>query len=168
MLNRTTTSNSPLVDLTVNLLHRIATLILTTSATILSIHPENIAESAEKHSVPNIVLILADDLGYADVGFNGCRDIRTPHIDSVAASGVRFTNAYVSYSGCSPSRAGFITGRYSQRFGYERNLQYRPNDPNMGLPTSETTIADSLESSSCTTSSGRINTSTIVPGGASM
>ena len=101
------------------------------------------AEIGEKKS-PNLIVIMADDLGYADIGFNGCRDIRTPHIDSIAAGGVRFTNAYVSYSVCSPSRAGFITGRYSQRFGYERNVQYRPNDPNMGLPTGETTIADSL------------------------
>ncbi|MCP4785797.1 MAG: sulfatase-like hydrolase/transferase [Fuerstiella sp.] len=93
---------------------------------------------------PNLVVIMADDLGYADVGFNGCEDIPTPHIDSIAADGVKFTNGYVSYAVCGPSRAGFITGRYEQRFGFERNPQYRPDDPKMGLPTEETTIANSL------------------------
>ena len=77
---------------------------------------------------------MADDLGYADVGFNGCRDIPTPNIDKIASNGVRCTSGYVTYSVCSPSRAGFITGRYPQRFGYERNAQYKPDDPNMGLP----------------------------------
>jgi arylsulfatase A-like enzyme len=94
---------------------------------------------------PNLIVVMADDLGYADVGFNGCKDIPTPHIDSIAANGVRFSSGYVSYSVCSPSRAGFITGRYQQRFGHERNPQYRPNDPNMGLPLSERTLADVLK-----------------------
>jgi arylsulfatase A-like enzyme len=94
---------------------------------------------------PNIIVIMADDLGYADVGFNGCKDIPTPNIDRIAKNGVKFTNGYVSYSVCGPSRAGFITGRYQQRFGFERNPQYRPNDPNMGLPKEENTLATSLK-----------------------
>jgi hypothetical protein len=95
MLYRTTTSNSPLVDLTVKLLHRIATLILTTSATLLSIHPENIAESAEIHSVPNIVLILADDMGYGDLkAFNSDSRISTPNLDELAKAGMCFTDAH--------------------------------------------------------------------------
>ncbi len=93
---------------------------------------------------PNLIVIMADDLGYADVGFNGCRDIPTPHIDSIANDGVRFSSGYVAYAVCGPSRAAFMTGRYGQRFGFERNPQYRPNDPNMGLPTDETTLADAL------------------------
>jgi len=93
---------------------------------------------------PNLIVIMADDLGYADVGFNGCKDIPTPNIDKIAISGVRCTSGYVTYSVCSPSRAGFITGRYPQRFGYERNAQYKPDDPNMGLPLDEVTIARSL------------------------
>ena len=68
---------------------------------------------------PNIVVILADDLGYGDVGSNGCLDIPTPNIDSIAINGVRCTNGYVTHPFCSPSRAGLITGRYQQRFGYE-------------------------------------------------
>jgi arylsulfatase A-like enzyme len=91
---------------------------------------------------PNIVILLADDLGYADVGFQGCKDIPTPHIDSLAKSGVRCTNGYVSGPYCSPTRAGLLTGRYQQRFGHEFN----PGDgPNVGLPLSETTLADRLK-----------------------
>ena len=100
---------------------------------------------AEAKSSPNLIVIMADDLGYADVGFNGCKDIPTPHIDSIAANGVQFTSGYVSYSVCGPSRAGFITGRYQQRFGFERNPQYQPNDSNMGLPKTESTLADVLK-----------------------
>jgi arylsulfatase A-like enzyme len=95
-------------------------------------------------AVQNLIVVMADDLGYADVGFNGCKDILTPNIDSIAAHGVRCTNGYVSYSVCGPSRAGFITGRYQQRFGFERNPQYQPNDPNMGLTRKEKTIAELL------------------------
>lgn len=100
---------------------------------------------AEAKSSPNLIVIMADDLGYADVGFNGCKDIPTPHIDSIAANGVQFTSGYVSYSVCGPSRAGFMTGRYQQRFGFERNPQYQPDDSNMGLPLSESTLADVLK-----------------------
>lgn len=94
---------------------------------------------------PNIIVILADDLGYADVGFNGCKDIPTPNIDRIAKNGVKFTNGYVCFSVCGPSRAGLLTGRYPQRFGYERNPQYRPHDPNMGLPKTESTLAETLK-----------------------
>ncbi|WP_310560562.1 sulfatase-like hydrolase/transferase [Flavobacterium sp.] len=100
------------------------------------------SQNAQK---PNIIIILADDLGYADVGFNGCKDIPTPNIDRIATNGVKFTNGYVCFSVCGPSRAGLLTGRYPQRFGYERNPQYRPHDPNMGLPKEETTLAESLK-----------------------
>ena len=96
---------------------------------------------AQKNS-PNVIVIMTDDLGYVDVGFNGSVDIPTPNIDRIAQNGVKFTNGYTPYSVCSPSRAGFITGRYQQRFGYERNAQYQPNDPNMGLPQSERTIPE--------------------------
>ena len=65
---------------------------------------------------PNLIVILTDDQGYADVGFNGCEDIPTPNLDSIARNGVRFTSGYVSFSVCSPSRAGLLTGRYEQRF----------------------------------------------------
>jgi arylsulfatase A-like enzyme len=94
---------------------------------------------------PNLIVIMADDLGYADVGFNGCKDIPTPNIDRIAQNGVRCASGYVTYAVCSPSRAGFITGRYEQRFGHERNPLYRPDDPNMGLPLTEHTLPDLLK-----------------------
>lgn len=92
--------------------------------------------AAEK---PNILFIVGDDMGYADVGFHGCKDIPTPNLDSLAASGVRFSSGYVSAPYCSPTRAGMLTGRYQERFGHEFNPP-----ANNGLPTSETTIADRL------------------------
>jgi len=89
---------------------------------------------------PNILFIVADDLGFADVGFQGCKDIPTPNIDALAASGVRFRNGYVSCPVCSPSRAGLMTGRYQNRFGHEFNpVGYK------ALPLAEKTLADRLK-----------------------
>ena len=90
---------------------------------------------------PNIVLIVADDMGYADVGFHGSRDIPTPNIDALARGGIRFTDAYVSGPYCSPTRAGLLTGLYPQRFGHEFN----PARGEFGLPVEQTTIADRLK-----------------------
>jgi len=94
---------------------------------------------------PNIIIILTDDQGYADVGFNGNKDIRTPGIDRLARNGVVFKEGYVSYAVCGPSRAGLITGRYQDRFGFSRNPLLAPNDSTMGLPLSEETMADALK-----------------------
>jgi arylsulfatase A-like enzyme len=94
---------------------------------------------------PNMIVIMTDDMGYADVGFNGCEDIPTPNIDRIAKNGVKCTSGYAPYSVCGPSRAGFMTGRYGQRFGFERNPQYRPQDPNMGLPKEERTFGEALK-----------------------
>lgn len=96
---------------------------------------------------PNIIIILADDLGYADVGFHGCKDIPTPHIDSIAANGVKFTSAYVSCPVCSPTRAGLVTGRYQNRFGHEFNTGGAPHSlkETVGLPVKETTFADVMK-----------------------
>jgi arylsulfatase A-like enzyme len=108
--------------------------------TVLGCMQEKKKTSQKNH--PNVIVIMTDDLGYVDVGFNGSVEIPTPNIDRIAQQGVKFTNGYTPYSVCSPSRAGFITGRYQQRFGYERNAQYRPNDPNMGLPQTEKIIPE--------------------------
>jgi arylsulfatase A-like enzyme len=90
---------------------------------------------------PNVVVVVGDDMGYADVGFHGCKDIPTPHLDALAKSGVRFTDGYVTGPYCSPTRAGLLTGRYQQRFGHEFN----PGDGGtQGLPVGETTLADRL------------------------
>src|SRR5687767_8153665 len=70
---------------------------------------------------PNFVIIVADDLGYGELGCYGGRDIPTPHIDSLARRGVRFTNGYVTAPFCAASRAGLLTGRYQTRFGFEFN-----------------------------------------------
>jgi arylsulfatase A-like enzyme len=70
---------------------------------------------------PNIIIFLADDMGYGDTGFNGCKDIPTPNIDSIARNGVRFTAGYVTAPQCAPSRSGLLSGRYQNRFGCEVN-----------------------------------------------
>lgn len=107
------------------------------------------AESADPVSRrPNIVLILADDLGYGDLGVTGSRQIPTPHIDSVAAEGIRCTNAYVASAVCAPSRAGLMTGRHPVAFGFRDNLApVQPgHDPeSVGLPLGETTVAERLK-----------------------
>ena len=92
---------------------------------------------------PNIIVIVSDDHGYADVGCNGCKEIPTPNLDSIARDGVRFTDGYVSCPVCSPTRAGLMTGRYQQRFGHELNPG---GNPAHGLPTKEITLANLLKS----------------------
>ena len=87
---------------------------------------------------PNIIILLADDLGYGELGCQGNPQIPTPHIDSIAKHGVRFTQAYVTAPNCSPSRAGLLTGKIPMRFGYEFNpIGARNDDPGTGLPTAE-------------------------------
>jgi arylsulfatase A-like enzyme len=96
---------------------------------------------------PNILLILADDLGYGDVGFHGGR-IPTPHIDSLARNGMAFEQGYVTAPQCAPSRAGLLTGRYQQKFGFESNFEKPGRSgepfPGAGLPMEERTMADYL------------------------
>ena len=100
---------------------------------------------------PNILVILADDLGYADLGFQGCKDIPTPNLDGLARRGVRCTSGYVSHPFCSPTRAGLITGRYQQRFGHENNPQWNPDDTISGLPLAQATLPTVLKSAGYTT-----------------
>ncbi len=95
-------------------------------------------------TLPNIIVVLTDDQGYKDVGFNGSTDIPTPNIDRIARNGVVFTNGYVSYALCGPSRAGLITGRYQDRFGFSLNPLFAPKDSTQGLPRSEQTLATAL------------------------
>ncbi len=96
---------------------------------------------------PNIIVILADDLGYGELGCQGNPEIPTPNIDSIASNGVRFTSGYVTAPVCSPSRAGLMTGRYQTRFGHELNAIGAQNKlPGVGLPLAETTLAATLHS----------------------
>jgi arylsulfatase A-like enzyme len=94
---------------------------------------------------PNILVIVSDDQGYADVGFNGGKAVPTPHLDALAASGVRCTSGYVSHPFCSPTRAGLLTGRYQQRFGHENNPAYDPADAVAGLPLTEKLLPQFLQ-----------------------
>jgi arylsulfatase A-like enzyme len=95
---------------------------------------------------PNIIIFLADDLGYADLGCQGCKDIPTPHIDSLARNGVRFTDGYATHPVCAPSRAALMTGMYQHRFGFEHNPgPERFAAPNFGLPRSVPTLAEKLK-----------------------
>src|SRR4051812_24705104 len=79
------------------------------------------AFAADPAARPNILIIVADDLGNGDLGVQGATDLLTPNVDSIARNGVRFTNGYVSCPVCSPTRAGLLTGRYQTRFGHEFN-----------------------------------------------
>ncbi|MGJ8697167.1 MAG: sulfatase family protein [Verrucomicrobiaceae bacterium] len=99
---------------------------------------------------PNILMILADDMGYGDLGVTGSTVIKTPHLDSLAENGVLCTQGYVPSSVCSPSRAGILTGRDPRRFGYEGNLNQGPDNyatkPGLlGLPPTEHTMGDHLK-----------------------
>jgi len=101
---------------------------------------------------PNIVLLFADDAGYADFGFQGSEVMKTPHLDQLAAEGVKFTQGYVSASVCGPSRAGLITGKYQQRYGFEENNVpgYMSDSgltgDDMGIPLDQKTMGDYMKS----------------------
>ena len=111
--------------------------------TLLCILCGSILQAADR---PNILLFLADDLGYADIGVNGCEDIPTPNIDSIAKNGVRFTDGYATHPVCSPSRAGLMSGMYQHRFGFEHNSgPERYADPNFGMPREIPSLAEKLK-----------------------
>lgn len=110
------------------------------------------AVSASAAEQPNIVILFADDLGYGELSCQRNPEIPTPHIDSIAAGGVRFTSGYVAGPNCSPSRAGLLTGRTPTRFGYEFNpTGARNEEPGFGLPPDEITIAETLHDAGYTT-----------------
>ena len=100
---------------------------------------------ARRGGPPNILVILADDLGYRDLSYNGATEIETPNIDRLAREGIVFSDGYVADPICAPSRAGLMTGRYPARFGMEVNLTYAPADPHHGLPPEETVFAARLK-----------------------
>ncbi|HIF00515.1 MAG TPA: hypothetical protein EYQ63_26805, partial [Fuerstia sp.] len=95
-----------------------------------------------------MVLILSDDLGYADTTVYGSKAIPTPHIDALAATGVKLTNAYVTAASCSPSRAGLMSGCYQQRFGFEFNTAGAAITHRLhrGLDPAAFTLADVMQS----------------------
>lgn len=100
---------------------------------------------------PNIVFILSDDAGYADFGFQGSKEFKTPELDKFAKNSVLFTQAYVSAAVCGPSRAGLLTGKYQQKFGFEENnvpglmSKNGITGDDMGLPLNQKIMADYLK-----------------------
>lgn len=125
--------------------------------TLTAISPGCRLGSSRKSRKPNIVLIMADDLGYGDVGCYGCTDIQTPAIDNLATEGVRFTTFYSNAPECTPTRTALLTGRYQQRVGglecalgignvgrYDDAIRLRETN-DLGLPTTETSIARILK-----------------------
>jgi arylsulfatase A-like enzyme len=102
-------------------------------------------ESFAADRKPNVIVFLSDDVGYAEYGFQGAKDIPTPNIDAIAKEGVRFTSGYVSGPYCSPTRAGLLTGRYQTRFGHEFNGGGPAGGKDFGLPVEEKTMADRMK-----------------------
>ena len=101
--------------------------------------------TAQERPQPNLLVILVDDMGYADLSCYGSKQIDTPNIDALAAAGTRCTNGYVSSTVCAPSRAGLLTGRFQNRFGFEHNLvspKTGYNAETLSIPKNEKTIAD--------------------------
>lgn len=102
-----------------------------------------LAGMASADDRPNVLIILSDDQGWGDVGFNGGTDIPTPNLDRLASNGVSFEQGYASHPYCSPSRAGLLTGRHQQRFGHENNTPH--GDTTSGLPLDELMISEVLQ-----------------------
>lgn len=110
------------------------------------------ADRDQVPQLPNVLLLVADDLGYAELGCQGSENVRTPKIDAFSKGAVRCTQAYVTAPNCSPSRAGFLTGRIPMRFGYEFNpIGARNEDPGTGIPKEQQTLAEYLHDAGYTT-----------------
>lgn len=93
---------------------------------------------------PNIIVIVSDDQGYADAGFQGAKDIPTPNLDAMVKEGVHCTRGYVTAPVCSPSRAGLLTGRYQERFGHHNNIVKEAANPIAHTPNDETLLPQVL------------------------
>src|SRR5262245_33713890 len=147
---RSTRPHSPIRNVTMPIRVLLALLCLALSAML--------ARAADA-TRPNIIFVLVDDMGHADLGGMGAKDIRTPNIDRLASEGLKFTDFYANAPVCTPTRTAFITGRWQQRVGLEWAFgftaeQYRrvdgkwieePDKLVLGLPTSEATIAQMLK-----------------------
>src|SRR2546423_4408122 len=118
---------------------------------LLSLAAQAESQPAAKSAKPNVVMILMDDLGYGDIGSYGVKDALTPNLDRLAREGVRLTDAYANASNCSPTRAGFVTGQYQQRYRIEWPLGADPGDSARGLPVTGTTLPALLKRNGYTT-----------------
>ncbi len=101
--------------------------------------------AAAEPARPNILVILADDIGIGDTGFSGSKDVATPNIDRIAKEGAVFAAGYVTAPVCSPSRAGYLSGRYQQRFGHEFNPAGGSTGSSFGLPVTEKLVPARLK-----------------------
>ena len=113
---------------------------------VLAILTSGMSVCSEASRSPNISVILADDLGYGDLGCYGADDVSTPHIDSLCRDGLKLTDFHSAGPMCSPTRASLLTGLYPQRFGpkFDGALS-GTRDRDMGLPREATTIAERLK-----------------------
>lgn len=110
-----------------------------------------VAQKKEITAKPNIIIFLADDMGYGDAGFTGAKDILTPNLDKLAAGGVVFKQGYANHPFCGPSRAALLSGRYPYRFGFETNPAYDPANPLMGISPTEKLFPARLQEAGYTT-----------------
>jgi len=108
------------------------------------------ATAVSTENKPNIIIILADDLGYGDIGCFGSKRFKTPNIDSLAAKGMKFTDFHSNGAVCSPTRAALLTGRYQQRTGITGVVTAR-NHRHTGLDLQETTFAEIAKEAGYTT-----------------
>lgn len=126
----------------------IATLSIATVVGVVTVSRHSRLASAQTRPPrPNIIVILVDDLGYADISAYKINRFQTPNVDRIGMEGVRFTDGYATAPVCGPSRAGLMTGRYQERFGFEYNLDLvQANSPQgLGLTVGEVTIAQLLK-----------------------
>ncbi len=110
---------------------------------LLLAFPAVAIRAADKPERPNVIVIMTDDMGYGDLGCYGSRDIKTPHLDRLAATGVRLTNFYSNGPVCTPTRAALMTGRWQQRVGLEWAIYPGQKEP--GLPVGETALPKMLK-----------------------
>jgi len=141
--------------------HFLATSVATSVATAALAACASPVQPSASTRKPNVILILADDLGYGDLGVFGNGVIRTPNIDRMAAEGARLTTFYASANVCTPSRAGLLTGRYPIRSGLARDV-IRQTDTH-GLPLSEITIAEALKPDYATALIGKWHLGHVAP-----
>jgi arylsulfatase A len=124
-------------------------IVISITGALTAFLPRKSEKTPAASAKPNIVLIMADDLGYGDIGTFGATDIRTPHIDGIAKKGIKFTEFYTPSPVCSPTRAGLLTGRYPRRMGIDG--VFFP-ESFTGIPAAEVTIAEALKEQGYATS----------------
>ena len=128
-----------------HLLHRFATPACFLLATILAVDPQSAALFAEVASRPSILIIMADDLGYGDLGCYGHPQFKTPHLDQLAAEGARLTNFYAPCPFCAPTRTALLTGRYPFRSGMNGNPAPDGGVNDLGIPSGELLLGEKFQ-----------------------